>query len=82
MIEFLNRLLPDRFQIGRLGRNSIYGTIGLAARSVIQAGYLLLMSRWLGASGYGVFAGSIALAILAAPLAGWGMPLLMTKWLA
>lgn len=82
MFEFLNRLLPDRFQIGRLGRNSIYGTIGLAARAVIQAGYLLLMSRWLGATGYGVFAGSIALAILAAPLAGWGMPLLMTKWVA
>ncbi|MGN6228566.1 MAG: lipopolysaccharide biosynthesis protein [Dyella sp.] len=82
MFDFLNRLLPSSLKIGILGRNSIYGTVGLTVRAIIQAGYLLLMSRWLGVTGYGTFAGSVALAVLAAPLASWGMPLLLAKWVA
>lgn len=82
MFDLLNRVLPGRLQIGRLGKNSIYGTFGLTARAVIQAGYLLLMSRWLGVTGYGIFSGSVALAVLAVPLASWGMPLLLAKWVA
>lgn len=82
MFDLLNRLLPRSLQIGRLGKNSIYGTIGLTLRAVVQAGYLLLMSRWLGVTGYGVFSGSVALALLAAPLASWGMPLLLAKLVA
>src|SRR5690242_17218200 len=82
MFDLLNRLLPSHLQIGRLGKNSIYGTVGLTVRAIIQAGYLLLMSRWLGVTGYGIFAGSVALAVLLAPLASWGMPLLLAKWAA
>src|SRR3546814_17242400 len=66
------RMLRDSWRIGRLGQNTLLGTGGLAIRALIQAGYLLVLSRWLGASGYGLFAGSVAVAILGAPLAGWG----------
>nr|WP_256489039.1 oligosaccharide flippase family protein [Dyella lutea] len=75
-------MLPGQLQIGHLGKSSIFAATGLATRAVIQAVYLLLMSRWLGATGYGIFAGSVALAILASPLASWGMPVLLAKWVA
>lgn len=45
---------------------------GLAARAVLQAMYLIVVSRWLGVEGYGVFGASIAAAVLLAPLAAWG----------
>lgn len=73
---------PVAFRLGRLGRNTIYATTGLGLRAVIQAGYLLAMSRWLGAAGYGMFAGSVALAVLVSPLANWGSPLLLTRHIA
>src|SRR3546814_431560 len=49
---------------------------------LIQAGCLLVLSRWCAASGYGLFAGSVAVAILGAPLAGWGGALLLTRHIA
>ncbi|MEN1957643.1 lipopolysaccharide biosynthesis protein [Luteimonas changyuni] len=58
------------------------GMAGLGTRSVIQAAYLLIASRWLGAEGYGLFAGSVALVILGAPLASWGSSLLLTRYVA
>jgi O-antigen/teichoic acid export membrane protein len=57
-------------------------TAGLAARAVIQAAYLVLVSRWLGASGYGLFSGCIVVGVLAAPLAGWGMPAIVVREVA
>src|SRR3546814_6714540 len=75
-------MLRDSWRIGRLGQNTLLGTGGLAIRALIQAGYLLVLSRWLGASGYGLFAGSVAVAILGAPLAGWGGALLLTRHIA
>lgn len=74
--------LAERLRFGRLGKNAILGTTGLSVRALIQAGYLLLLSRWLGAAGYGLFAGSVALAILAAPLANWGSALVLTRHVA
>lgn len=71
-----------RYQPGRLGRNTLLGTAGLGVRAVIQAAYLLIVSRWLGAEGYGLFAGSVALAVLGAPLANWGSSLLLTRCIA
>lgn len=67
------------YRPGRLGRNTILGTAGLGTRAVIQAAYLLIVSRWLGVEGYGLFAGSVALVILASPLANWGSGLLLTR---
>ena len=70
------------YRPGRLGRNALLGTAGLGGRAVIQAAYLLIVSRWLGAEGYGLFAGSVALVTLAAPLANWGSALLLTEYIA
>lgn len=58
------------------------GSAGLGARAVIQAGYLLVVSRWLGAEGYGLFAGSVALVTVGTPLANWGSSLLLTRHIA
>ena len=60
------------FSLGPLGRNTLISTLGLAARAVIQAVYLILVSRALGSAGYGLFAGSIAAAVVLGPLSGWG----------
>ncbi len=70
------------YRPGRLGRNALFGTAGLGLRAVIQAAYLLIVSRWLGVQGYGLFAGSVALVILAAPLANWGSSVLLTRHIA
>lgn len=70
------------YKPGRLGRNTLLGTAGLGVRAIVQAAYLLILSRWLGADGYGLFAGSVALVILCAPLASWGSLLLVTRHIA
>ena len=70
------------YRPGRLGQNTLLGAGGLGTRAVIQAAYLLIVSRWLGAEGYGLFAGSVALVILGAPLANWGSGLLLTRYIA
>ncbi|MFG5778552.1 lipopolysaccharide biosynthesis protein [Comamonas sp. J-3] len=70
------------YRPGRLGQNTMLGAAGLGARAVIQAAYLLIVSRWLGSEGYGLFAGSVALATLAMPLANWGSALLLTQHIA
>ncbi len=74
--------LLEGYRPGRLGKNTLFGTAGLGARAVIQAVYLLLVSRWLGAEGYGLFAGSVALVVLGAPLANWGSSLLLMRHIA
>ncbi len=58
------------------------GSIGLGVRALIQAGYLVLLSRWMGASGYGMFAGSMAAVMLAAPLSGWGIVYVLSRRVA
>ncbi|MDD3481483.1 lipopolysaccharide biosynthesis protein [Azovibrio restrictus] len=70
------------YRPGRLGRNTILGSTGLGFRAIVQAAYLLIVSRWLGAEGYGLFAGSVALVTLATPLANWGSALLLTEYVA
>lgn len=76
------RLLKINYALGRLAKNTVFGTLSLGIRAVIQAVYLLIVSRWLGAEGYGLFAGSVAFVILVAPLANWGSPLLLTRYIA
>ncbi len=70
------------YRPGRLGKNTLAGSVGLIARSFIQAIYLLTLSRWLGAEGYGLFAGSVALAALASPIANWGSAMLLIQYVA
>ncbi len=80
-MNLLNDLL-SRFGVGRLGVNATYGSIGLGARAVIQACYLILLSRWMGAQGYGLFAGSVAAVLLVAPLSGWGVAYVLSRGVA
>lgn len=70
------------YRPGTLGKNTLFGTAGLGVRAIIQAAYLLIVSRWLGTEGYGLFAGSVALVILGAPLANWGSALLLTRYIS
>jgi O-antigen/teichoic acid export membrane protein len=74
--------LPVFPTVGRLGRSTIYTSMALALRAAMQAAYLILLSRWMGPADYGVFAGSVAAAVLLAPLSGWGMPYLLSDRVA
>ncbi len=74
------RRFRSRLGIGSVGQNAILGAVGLGARAVIQAAYLIVLSRWLGAGGYGLFSGSIASVMLVAPLTGWGVAYLVTQY--
>lgn len=76
------RFLMVRMGIGQLGHNAILSTIGLGVRAFIQAGYLLVLSHWMGAKGYGLFAGSVSAAILISPLSGWGAAFVLTRRVA
>jgi O-antigen/teichoic acid export membrane protein len=71
-----------RMPIGRLGINTVYSSAALGARAVMQAAYLVLLSRSMGPGDYGLFAGSVAAAVLLAPLAGWGIPFLLAERIA
>lgn len=70
------------YRPGKLGRATLYGTAGLGMRAVLQALYLLCISRWLGAQGYGLFAGSVALLSLCAPVASWGSLFLLPRYIS
>lgn len=69
-------------RLGRIGRGTLLSTAGLGARAAIQAAYLIIASRWLGAESYGLFAASAAFVTLTAPLASWGSTLLLTQHIA
>lgn len=64
--------------IGRLGQNAVLSTMGLGTRAIIQATYLIVLSRWMGAHGYGLFAGSVAAAIIISLISGWGISYVLT----
>jgi O-antigen/teichoic acid export membrane protein len=70
-----------RWRPGRLGRGTLYTTAALVFRAAVQAAYLVVLSRWLGAEGYGLFAGSVAVVILFAPLSNWGMAFVFAEYL-
>ena len=74
--------MPFRGRIGRLGVNTLYTSAALGARAVMQATYLILLSRSMGPGDYGLFAGSVAAAVLLAPLAGWGVQFLVAERIA
>lgn len=54
-------------------------TIGLVTRAAMQAISLVLLSRWLGPSTYGAFAGLVAGAMLCWPFAGWGVTQILVR---
>jgi len=74
--------LMARLGIGRLGQNALLSTAGLGMRAIIQAAYLIVLSRWMGPHGYGLFAGSVAAAIVIALVSGWGIAYVVTQQVA
>lgn len=74
--------LIARLGIGRLGQNALLSTAGLGMRAIIQAAYLIVLSRWMGPHGYGLFAGSVAAAIIIALVSGWGIAYVVTQQVA
>jgi len=75
-------MISTRLRVGRLGQNTLLSTGGLVIRALIQAAYLILLSRWMQPHGYGLFAGSVAAATLISPLSGWGISYVYTQWVA
>lgn len=74
----LDRLMTQ-LGAGRLAQNTLLSTVGLGTRAVIQATYLIVLSRWMGAHGYGLFAGSVAAAIIISLISGWGISYVLTQ---
>lgn len=64
---------------GRLARNTALATFWQGVRIALQIAYLVLVARILGAEGYGVFSGSVALAASLSPLVGLGFGLILVK---
>lgn len=71
--------LKRRYGFGRIGQNTFLYASGMGARALVQAAYLVLLSRWMGPEGYGYFAGSVAAAVILSPLAGWGVSFLIAS---
>ncbi len=79
--RLLDQLLA-RMGIGQLGQDALLSTAGLGFRALIQGAYLIVLSRWMGVTGYGLFAGSVAAAVLVGPLSGWGIAYVLTRHVA
>lgn len=76
------RRLLARLGVGSLGGGAVTTATALFIRAGLQALSLVLLSRWMGATGYGAFAGVIAIVMLLAPLAGWGASTLVARRIA
>lgn len=68
-----------KWRPGLLATNTLWLTAGYGLRTLIQAVYFILIARALGAQGYGVFAGTVALATVLASFSGWGAGFLLVK---
>lgn len=64
-----------RKRFGEVAITSAFTSAGSVVRAILQAGYLIVVARLLGASGYGSFTGIVALGTIGASLSGWG-----TSW--
>jgi O-antigen/teichoic acid export membrane protein len=68
-----------RWRLGQLASNTALATVWQGIRLIIQIAYLILVARVLGAYGYGVFAGCVALAGSLSPLVGLGFGMILVK---
>jgi O-antigen/teichoic acid export membrane protein len=68
-----------RWKPGALARNTVLATAWQGVRLVLQFAYLVLVARVLGVEGYGVFAGSVALAASLSPLVGLGFGMILVQ---
>lgn len=68
-----------RWKPGALARNTALATAWQSVRLTLQFTYLILVARVLGVEGYGIFAGSVALAASLSPLVGWGFGMILVQ---
>ena len=61
-----------RLRSSSLVRNSAWALIGQIGRLLLQSVYFVLITRVLGADGYGMLAAVVAYVAILFPLAGWG----------
>ena len=62
-----------------MAKNTVLATFWQGARLVLQFVYLVLVARVLGAEGYGLFSGIVALAASLSPLVGLGFGTVLVK---
>ncbi|WP_226702305.1 oligosaccharide flippase family protein [Microbulbifer elongatus] len=67
------------YATGALARNTIWLMTSQAIRIFVQAAYFLLITRTLGAQGYGIFAGVVSLTTILAAFAGMGSGHILIK---
>lgn len=68
-----------RWRPGAYARDSARIFMWLLLRAAAQAVTVLLLARWLGAEGYGVFVAALAVASFFTPLAGMGMAAILLR---
>lgn len=73
------RTIHENNFLSAIGFDTFISSLGLFFRALIQAIYLVLVSRSIGVDGYGFFAGVVAVSILLSPLAGWGCSNIVTR---
>lgn len=66
------RALRGRLLGTDMARNTVWMFLGLSSRTLIQAGYFVVIARSLSADGYGAFVGVAALVGVGIPFASWG----------
>ncbi|MFN2609344.1 MAG: oligosaccharide flippase family protein [Actinomycetota bacterium] len=71
--------LSDRLRQSLLVRNTVSMFAGHMARTLIQAGYFIIIARLLGSKGYGAFVGVAAFVAILAPFASIGSGNVMIK---
>jgi len=68
-----------RWRPGAYARDGTLIFMWLLLRAAMQAVTVLLLARWLGAEGYGVFVAALAVASFFTPLAGMGMAAILLR---
>ncbi|MDY0330914.1 MAG: lipopolysaccharide biosynthesis protein [Thiomonas sp.] len=68
-----------RWRPGAYARDGACIFMWLLLRAAAQAATVLLLARWLGAEGYGVFVAALAVASFFTPLAGMGMAAILLR---
>lgn len=78
----LSRMIRLSQLFGSVGKSTVWISFALVIRALIQASYLIFLSRLVGVEQYGLFAGYISVVMLLYPLAGWGISYLIIERLA
>jgi O-antigen/teichoic acid export membrane protein len=71
--------LISKVKQSTIARNSFVYTLDFSLQILVQAAYLLLLSRALGPANFGIFAGLSAISIIGSTFVGWGCDQVLIK---